>query len=143
MRINGPIFFGAASYVSAQLQRIDERDPAHQHLLIVASGVNFVDYEGAQLLAHEAHRRRRIGGSLAVFHMKDEPMNLMRQTGALKDVGEEHFHTMGDDVIGTIYRRLDADICARCTVRIFAPCKKAPKASPAPEPDAGSKPAPD
>lgn len=124
VRINGAIFFGAVSYVSAQLQRIDARRPEHRHLLLVGSGVNFVDYEGAQLLAHEAERRRRIGGSLTLFHMKDEPLALMRQCGAYDRIGAENFFTMGDDVIGTLYERLDRDVCATCTARIFAPCKQ-------------------
>ncbi|MCP6756470.1 sodium-independent anion transporter, partial [Klebsiella pneumoniae] len=51
VRINGPIFFGDANYVSTALQRIDERNPMQRHLLIIGSGINFVDMEGARLLA--------------------------------------------------------------------------------------------
>ncbi len=134
VRINGPIFFGAASFVATHLRRIDEHDPMHRHLLLVASGVNFVDYEGAQLLAHEAQRRRDIGGSMAIFHMKDEPMSLMRQSGAMTVVGESNFHTMGDDVIGSVFKRLDPAVCANCTRRIFAPCKALPDRSTAATP---------
>ncbi len=134
VRINGPIFFGAASYVASQLQRIDEREPGHKHLLLAATGVNFVDYEGSLLLAEEARRRRAMGGGLAIFHMKDEPLEQMRRNGSFAQVGPENFFTMGDDVIATLYRRLDPSICARCTVRIFAPCKQSPP--PAPKPNA-------
>jgi sulfate permease, SulP family len=129
VRINGPIFFGAVSYVDTQLQRIDERNLMHRHLLLVASGVNFVDMEGAQLLAQEARRRRAIGGDLYIFNMKDEPLEMMRRCGAFEEVGADHFFQLGEDVITAIYAKLDPGVCSRCRVRIFAPCTAEPAAA--------------
>ena len=34
-------------------------EPAQKHVLIVASGINFIDMAGAEMLAQEARRRRR------------------------------------------------------------------------------------
>ena len=73
VRINGPIFFGAVNYVAAELRRIDERNPMQRSLLVIGTGINFVDLEGAHLLAQEARRRRALGGALYVANMKDEP----------------------------------------------------------------------
>ncbi len=123
VRINGPIFFGAANYVAAELQRIDERNPMQRHLLVVGSGINFVDLEGAQVLAQEARRRRALGGALYIFYMKDEPMQMLRRCGAFDIIGAENFFRLGEDVIGKLFPRLDASICSSCKVRIFKPCK--------------------
>ena len=123
VRINGPIFFGAANYISAELQRIDERNPMQRSLLVVGSGINFVDLEGAQLLAQEARRRRALGGALYIFYMKDEPMDMLRRCGAYDVIGAENFFRLGEDVIGKLFPRLDAGICSNCKVRIFAACK--------------------
>ena len=123
VRINGPIFFGAVNYVSAELQRIDERNPMQRSLLIVGSGINFVDLEGAQLLAQEARRRRALGGALYIFYMKDEPMEMLRRCGAYDVIGAENFFRLGEDVIGKLFPKLDAGICSSCKVRIFAACK--------------------
>ena len=123
VRINGSIFFGAVSHLQEALQRIDEVDPAHRHLLIVASGINFVDLAGAHLLAQEARRRRALGGGLYLFNVKDEPMLTLRRCGVVDEVGEQNFFKLGDDVLAVLYRRLDRDVCKRCTVRIFEPCK--------------------
>lgn len=123
VRINGPIFFGAANYIAAELQRIDERNPMQRHLLIVGSGINFVDLEGAQLLAQEARRRRALGGGLYIFYMKDEPMEMLRRCGAFDVIGAENFFRLGEDVIGKLFPRLDSSICRSCKVRIFKPCK--------------------
>lgn len=123
VRINGPIFFGAVNYVSTALQRIDERNPMQRSLLIVGSGINFVDLEGAQLLAQEARRRRALGGALYIFYMKDEPMDMLRRCGAYDVIGADNFFRLGEDVIGKLFPRLDAGICSGCKVRIFAACK--------------------
>jgi len=126
VRINGPIFFGAVSYVAAQLRLIDERNPMQRHLLIVGSGINFVDMEGALLLAQEARRRRALGGALYFYYMKDEPLEMLRRCGAYDVIGAENFFRLGEDVIGKIFPRLDGSICSSCTLRIFKPCKALP-----------------
>ncbi len=123
VRINGAVFFGSIDFLKVALERIDERNSKHRHLLLVASGINEIDMAGAQLLAHEARRRRALGGGLYIFHIKHEPLQMLRRSGAFDQVGADNFFTLGDDVMGTLFRRLDAGICQRCTVRIFAPCK--------------------
>ncbi len=123
VRINGPIFFGAASYVAARLRQIDERNPLQRSVLIVGSGINFVDMEGAHLLALEARRRRALGGTLYFYYMKDEPLEMLKRCGAYDVIGAENFFRLGEDVIGKIFPRLDRSICSTCTVRIFKPCK--------------------
>ena len=133
VRINGALFFGSTDFLKVALERIDERNSKHRHLLLVASGINEIDMAGAQLLAQEARRRRALGGGLYIFHIKHEPLQMLRRSGAFDVIGADNFFTLGDDVMGTLYRRLDADICQRCTVRIFAPCKTgadAPKTAP-------------
>jgi SulP family sulfate permease len=123
VRINGSIFFGAASHLQEALQRIDEQEPAHTHVLLVASGINFVDLTGAQMLGQEACRRRALGGALYVFNMKEEPLDMLRRSGVLASIGTENFFAMGDDVMATLKSRLNPHTCANCTVRVFTPCK--------------------
>lgn len=123
VRINGSIFFGAVNHLQEALQALDADNPAHTHVLLVASGINFVDLTGAQMLAQEAQRRRQAGGGLYIFHMKDEALDMMRRSGAYAQIGAENFFALGDDVMTSVKARLDAAQCARCTVRVFAPCK--------------------
>ena len=132
VRLNGSIFFGAVNHLQEALQMIDERNPAHRHVLLVASGINFVDLAGAHLLEQEARRRRAMGGALYLFNLKSEPMEMLKRSGAFDEIGADNFFKLGDDVFDTLYQRLDAGICSGCTVRIFHPCKRingpAPKA---------------
>ncbi|MGZ9059311.1 MAG: SulP family inorganic anion transporter, partial [Burkholderiaceae bacterium] len=67
VRINGSIFFGAVDHVQGVLQNIDAMNPSQKPVLIDATGVNFIDIAGAEMLAVEAKRRRRIGGALYLY----------------------------------------------------------------------------
>ena len=123
VRLNGSVFFGAVNHLQEALQAIDAHNPAHTHVLLVASGINFVDLGGAQCLAQEAQRRRALGGALYIFHMKDEPLAMLRASGAWDTIGANNFFTLGDDLMPVIKARLNAQRCATCTQRVFAPCK--------------------
>jgi len=131
VRLNGSIFFGAVNHLQEALQMIDERNPRHRHVLLVASGINFVDLAGAHLLAQEARRRRAMGGALYLFNLKSEPMEMLRRSGVFDEIGADNFFKLGDDVFDTLYRRLDPDVCRNCAVRIFHPCKDGSAAKPA------------
>jgi SulP family sulfate permease len=124
VRLNGSIYFGAVAHLQEALQAIDARNPAQRHVLLVASGINFVDLAGAHLLAQEARRRRAMGGALYLFNLKAEPMAMLRRCGVFDEIGEGNFFKLGDDVFDILYQRLAADICRGCTVRIFHPCRQ-------------------
>jgi len=121
VRINGSIFFGAVSHLEAALQQIDERRPEHRHLLIVASGINFIDLAGARLLAQEARRRRALGGGLYFYGMKDEPLQVLRRCGVFDEIGADHFFEAGQDVLAALRPRLEAATCGQCEVASSSP----------------------
>jgi SulP family sulfate permease len=122
VRINGSLFFGAVNHLQEAFQAIDEANPAHRHVLLVASGINFIDLGGAHMLAQEAARRKALGGALYITHLKDEPMATLRQSGVYDQIGASHFFRAGQDTLAILKNRLAPDVCARCTVRVFAPC---------------------
>ena len=127
VRLNGSIFFGAVNHLQEAFAQVDEREPKHRHLLLVASGINFVDLAGAQLLAQEARRRRALGGGLYLFDLKDEPLQMLHRCEVFDDIGAANIFAVGDDVMDTLYRRLDAGVCQNCRLRVFAPCQVAGK----------------
>lgn len=124
LRINGPIFFGAVNHIAAEMRGVDERSPMQRNLLLVGTGIGFVDLQGAHLLAQEAQRRRKLGGALYVAYMRDDPLEMMRRCGTDQVIGAQNMFRFGDDVIAQVYDRLDPVICASCTVRIFGRCKQ-------------------
>ncbi len=122
LRIHGSLFFGAVSHVQGELRAIDEADPQQRHVMLAARGMNFVDIAGAELLAQEARRRRKLGGGLYLYRVQPVVRDLLEHGGYLDDIGADHLFPTKSHPIDTIYPRLDADICRSCTARIFPQC---------------------
>jgi SulP family sulfate permease len=122
LRVNGSIFFGAVDHVEQAFHQVDGADPQQKHLLIAASGINFVDIPGAEMLAREAKRRRALGGGLYFYFVKDAVYELLARGKYLKDIGEQNLFSPKSDTIATLYPQLDPEICRNCTARIFPQC---------------------
>ena len=122
VRINGSLFFGAVDHVQRQLEEIDEINHRQKHVLIVASGINFIDMPGAEMLVREAQRRRMLGGGLYFYRVKDEVQRLLKQGGYMNSLGQENFFPVRTRAVAQIYPKLDAEICRHCKVRIFKEC---------------------
>ncbi|MBI4203706.1 MAG: SulP family inorganic anion transporter [Betaproteobacteria bacterium] len=125
LRLHGSLFFGAVAHVQRHLELIDEINPQQKHVLIVASGINFIDIAGAEMLAQEARRRRRMGGGLYFYRLKDTPRALLEKGSYLTAVGWENIFPVKTRAIASIYPKLDSDICRTCRARIFHECRAA------------------
>jgi SulP family sulfate permease len=123
VRINGAIFFGAVDYVQNGLTQIDEANPDQKSVMIVASGINFVDVAGAEMLAQEARRRRKMGGGLYFYRCKNSIYKFLRKSDKLDDIGEGGFFPAMSNWIKPIYSTLDPEICRNCKYRIFPECQ--------------------
>ncbi len=123
VRINGSIFFGAVDHVQRILQNIDIDKPTQKHLLIDATGINFIDIAGAEMLAVEAKRRRRLGGGLYLYRVNSEVMQLLERGGYFDDIGKDNIFPVKARAVGFIYSKLDTEICRRCEAQIFRECK--------------------
>jgi SulP family sulfate permease len=122
VRINGAIFFGAVDHVQNSLQQIDEINPQQKSVMIIARGISFVDVAGAEMLAQEARRRRKMGGGLYFYRCKDEIYKFLRKSDKLDDIGEGGFFPTMSNWIKPVYSTLDPEICRNCTARIFSEC---------------------
>jgi SulP family sulfate permease len=126
VRLDGSLFFGAVSYVNEVLRRFRERGPGQKHLLMAMEGVNFLDVAGAEFLAQKAKELRAEGGGLYLYRVKQGAREPMRRGGYLHEIGEEAIFASKTEAIGTIFGKLDRDICATCTRRIFRECQALP-----------------
>lgn len=122
VRINGSIFFGAVDYVRSGLMQIDENNPRQKTVMVLASGINFVDVAGAEMLAQEARRRRKMGGGLYFYRCRDSIYKFLRKSDNLEDIGEGGFFPAKSNWIKPIYSTLDPEICRTCKKRIFSEC---------------------
>lgn len=125
--VDGSIFFGAVNHLQ-QAFRATDFVPGQRHLLLLGSGINNIDVSGAEMLANEADRRRRMGGGLYLQNIKPSVMKVLRQGGYDRRIGPDRFYPMGVQVMDDVVPRLDPDICANCKVRAFRQCPPPPDA---------------
>ena len=134
LRINGSIFFGAVDHAQQVLHEIGETTP-QKHVLVIASGINFIDIAGAEFLAHEAKRRRRMGGGLYFYRLKNEVIHLLERGHYMRDIGSKNIFPVKQNAIAAIYPKLDSAVCRDCKLQIFRECRIAlPNGDPRAEP---------
>ncbi len=122
LRVEGSIFFGAVEHVQKHFRNVDESDPDKKHLLLTARAIGIIDLSGAEMLAKEATRRRRLGGGLYLVGVQPDLCEMLRRSGQVETVGEDQIFRHKGDAIQAIYPRLDSEICRNCTARVFREC---------------------
>ncbi len=133
LRLDGSIFFGAVNHISEELHRIAAESPEQCHILIVGSGINFIDAGGCHMLFHEAGTMRLSGREIFFCSLKSEVMGLLRRGGCLARIGQGNVFPDKASAIAGIVARLDPERCACCRVRVFAECAGRPGGAAVPE----------
>jgi SulP family sulfate permease len=126
LRIEGSIYFGAVNHVDTHFDTLRETNPNQKHLLLLAKSINFVDVAGAELLAHEAERRRKSGGQLYFYSMRQPVQDMLERGGFMEHIGRENIFVRRYDAISGVFARLDRSICSTCRARIFNECATLP-----------------
>lgn len=121
LRVDMSIYFGSVNHIEAKLMEISEKQDIN-HILLVLSGVNFIDVAGAEMLVHEAHSLQEKGGNLYFCGMKSKVWQFMAQGGFIREIGASQFFENKPKAIASIYKQLDKSRCENCVTRIFREC---------------------
>ena len=124
IRIDGSLYFGAINHVRNNLNKIMESEPHPKNLLLVGTGINFIDMEGAEFLLHLAKEREQAGGHLYFYGMKEGICGHLKFLEYILEIGVDNIFSSKDEAIAGIYKRLDRTVCDRCEVRIFLECRE-------------------
>src|SRR5215471_10452212 len=102
-RVDGSLFFGAVDHVHQELASVRAARPERRNLLLIASGVNFIDVAGAELLVNEAKAQRDHGGTLYLCNLKLACTELLESGGFVAKIGPENVFPNKDAAIRAIY----------------------------------------
>lgn len=123
IRIDGSLFFGAINHVQETVRYFEEQKPEQKLLLVVASGINFVDSAGADWLEQEAIHRNKIGGRLFLYGAKEGVCSHLREAGHLDALGRENIFTSKTESLKIIHEQhIDKSICKQCPLQVFKEC---------------------
>jgi len=126
LRLDGSIFFGAVNHISEDLHRIMDAFPEQCHILILGSGINFIDASGCEMLFNEALNLKLTGRDLFLCSLKGEVQEMLRRGMCLKRLGGEHIFESEGLAIAHMVPRLDPERCGCCSMRIFRECAAMP-----------------
>ncbi|MFT5276212.1 MAG: SulP family sulfate permease [Saprospiraceae bacterium] len=127
IRIDMSIYFGSLNYVQSKMAQVVE-EQGIRHILIVGTGINFIDLSGEEMLANEAHRLEKLGGGLYFTDLKPSVLKFLEQCHFIEELGNTHFFERKRDAIKFIYTQLSRTKCSECTSQVFVECK-APQAT--------------
>lgn len=122
LRIDMSIYFGSLNHIQKRLQQVSEREGIH-HILIIGSGINFIDLSGMEMLHEEAERLEEEGGGLYFAGIKPAVYQSIGKAHLVREIGNNHFFDVKNDAIRKLHRLIRAQRrCEGCTIRAFAEC---------------------
>ncbi len=122
IRIDMSIYFGSINHIQKRITKIADNERIY-NILIVASGINFIDLAGAEALVSENNRLKQQNGGLYFVGLKSSVYEFAARSCFIKKIGNDHFFDTKGQAINRIYRRLDKSICLTCQALIFNECK--------------------
>ena len=123
LRVDGSLFFGAVDHVRDEIEAARKARPGIAHLLLVGSGVNFIDVAGCELLVQESKASREAGIALYACNLKPQVRDALERGGFLDAFGRDRVFDTKDDAIRAIYVRIDPAVCEACPAKVYAECR--------------------
>ncbi|NOX10065.1 MAG: SulP family inorganic anion transporter [Gammaproteobacteria bacterium] len=122
IRIDMSVYFGSINHIQKHIAKVSEENHI-KHILIVASGINFIDLAGGEALIVENDRLKEQGGGLYFVGLKSSVYEFAARSSFIRKMGSNHFFDTKTQAISSIYKHLDPDICSTCQARIFKECR--------------------
>ncbi|SDG77671.1 sulfate permease, SulP family [Vibrio xiamenensis] len=120
IRVDGSLFFGSADHVQRRLRELTSS--GNTLVLMIGSGINFIDLAGAQMLEQEAQRLESAGGYLAIIALKHAVIDELKDSGYLDKIGEARLFATPQAAIAMLLRVVDKQRCNPCHQKAFAEC---------------------
>ncbi|MDC1290405.1 sulfate permease [Candidatus Thioglobus sp.] len=121
IRIDMSIYFGSINHIQKQISQIVDNQRIY-HILIVASGVNFIDLAGIEALLIENKRLKAQNGSLYFVAVKSTAFEFMEKVNFVNEIGSDNFFDSKAEAINVLYDRLDKSKCEKCQALVFKEC---------------------
>jgi len=121
IRIDMSVYFGSLNHIQNRLHHIVENENIH-HILIVGTGINFIDLSGAEMLANEGRRLKSMGGGLYFAELNSHVYEFISKNYLVARIGNSHFSDKKKQAISGIYKKLNRETCQNCATRVFDEC---------------------
>ncbi len=107
LRFDGQLYFANVPYFEDALLAAVAAHPRARHLLIIGDGINQIDASGEAMLRHLVERLRANGVSVVFSGLKQQALQVMRNTGLYDYIGEDNMFRTEDNAIDALFGRID------------------------------------
>jgi sulfate permease, SulP family len=121
IRVDMSIYFGSISHVVKRIDQIVTNEHIH-NILIVASGINFIDLAGAEALVTENNRLKKENGGLYFVGLKPSVYEFAARSCFIKKIGASHFFDTKEEAIHKLSSLIDSEVCEQCQSLVFKEC---------------------
>ncbi|MBW5290097.1 MAG: Sulfate permease [Candidatus Ruthia sp. Asou_11_S2] len=122
IRIDMSIYFGSVNHIQKRIAAIVENKRIN-HILIAASGVNFIDLAGTEALISENNRLVKNNGGLYFVGLKASVYEFVAKSHFIQQIGRSHFFDSKSQAINHIHKKLEQKTCVTCQALIFNECQ--------------------
>ncbi|NRA19414.1 MAG: SulP family inorganic anion transporter [Oceanospirillaceae bacterium] len=123
LRVDMSIYFGSVNHIQNRVESI-LLQPEVNSILIICSGINFIDLSGTDLLINLAKKLKAKGGGLYFYGMKPVVKQRAIKLGLTSELSESQFFENKKEAIESIFPRLNQSVCELCTQHVFIECDK-------------------
>ncbi len=121
IRIDMSIYFGSVNHIQKRIAAIVENERIN-HILIVASGINFIDLTGIEVLISENNRLVKNNGGLYFVGLKASVYEFATKSHFIQRIGRSNFFDSKSQAINHIHKKLEQKTCTTCQALIFNEC---------------------
>jgi SulP family sulfate permease len=122
IRIDMAVYFGSIAHIQNRIANISDNEGI-KHILIVSSGISFIDLAGVEALINENNRLKKRNGGLYFVGLKANVYEFVAKSYFIQRIGSDNFFDVKTRAISSIYKILDSQICNKCDALIFKECK--------------------
>lgn len=107
IRIDGSVFFGAASHILKTLSKIVISAEGDKHILIYGPGISYIDLAGAEMLYQEKDRLERDGYSLSFCCLKNAVKDQLKEMHYFDKLDENIFYDSVENALLALMPGID------------------------------------
>lgn len=121
IRVDGPVYFGSINHIQSRIRHIVEKEKVY-NILVICSGVGFMDLNGEEVLIKESDNVKRLGGSLFFSGLRSDVYEFAVQSGFIRQIGPSNFFDSKEQALHEIHSRMDGEKCRICSKGVFLEC---------------------
>jgi len=119
--VHGPLFFGAADRFETIITRSINERPAV--LILKLRHVSIIDVTGEANLSSLVMDFQKLGGTVLISEIEDDPLEMLQMSGLSEVIGPEHFYQTTTEAINYALTLIDAKNCPICSSKGFKQCQ--------------------